>query len=77
MKDDPRSTFSRENRYHLAGWILFILCAICFIASSLRNQDPLSLIGSVIFLVACLFFIVPLLRPDRKAVFKGERREER
>ncbi len=76
MKEDSRSHSNREYRYQLAGWILFIFCALFFIAASFRNHDTLSLIGSVIFLVACLFFVVPLLRPGRRAVSEDERREE-
>ena len=50
-----------ENLMHLVGWLLFVLCAIFFIASSLKNHDSLALIGSVVFLVSCIVFIVPLV----------------
>ena len=52
--------FKREMKYHLAGWILFVICAIFFIISSLKNHDILAFIGSVIFLIACLLFVIPL-----------------
>lgn len=51
----------RELKYHLAGWILFVVCAVFFILSSLKNHDALTLIGSIIFLIACVFFLIPLL----------------
>ncbi len=57
----------REVKYHLAGWVLFILCALFFIASSIKNGDALALIGSVVFLLACLLFIVPLIWPEKEA----------
>jgi len=58
---------SREHRYNLWGWILFLVCAGFFIASSVRSGDGLALAASIIFLLACLLFIVPLLsrrKPD-------------
>jgi hypothetical protein len=51
-----------ENQHHLIGWILFVLCALCFLASSLQNRDLLACIGSLLFLIACGFFIVPLVK---------------
>jgi hypothetical protein len=48
-------------KFQLWGWILFLVCAGFFIASSIRSGDMLSLIGSVIFLVACVVFIIPLV----------------
>lgn len=50
----------REIKYHLAGWILFVICSIFFIVSSLRNHDTFALIGSIMFLVACILFLIPL-----------------
>ena len=63
----------RKDRYALAGWLLFILCAVFYLASSLKNHDPLAVIGSGLFLIACLVFMVPLVRPDKEAVGKAER----
>jgi uncharacterized protein YciI len=51
----------RERTYHLWGWILFILCAFLFIASSIRGADVLSLAASIVFLVACAIFMIPLV----------------
>lgn len=42
-----------------------IICAIFFIASSLKNQDILTFIGSVIFLIACIVFLIPLVRSKK------------
>jgi hypothetical protein len=47
--------------FQLWGWILFIICAGFFIAASIRHRDTLTLIGSIIFLIACLVFLIPLL----------------
>ena len=51
-----------QDRFHLWGWILFVLSAMFYIVSSLRAGDPLSLAGGSLFLLACLVFLVPLLR---------------
>ena len=56
----------RKIKFQLFGWILFIFCAIFFILSSLKNHDTLTFIGSVIFLVACIVFLIPLFMPGNK-----------
>ena len=56
-----------EIKYQLAGWILFIICAILFIISSLKDHDMLTLIGSVIFLIACIVFLIPLVRSNKES----------
>jgi uncharacterized membrane protein YtjA (UPF0391 family) len=58
MSDNHRS---REMKFYLVGWILFLICAVLFIASSIRNHDVLSLIASIIFLVGCVIFLIPLV----------------
>ena len=57
----PTDNGDRERKYHLWGWGLFLVCAGFFIASGITNGDLLSVIGSVIFLIGCLVFIVPLV----------------
>lgn len=61
MKENRSTKIKLEIKYQLSGWILFIICAIFFLASSLKNQDVLTFIGSVIFLIACIVFIIPLV----------------
>ncbi len=56
----------RNLKFELWGWILFILCAGFFITSSIINHDPFTLIGSIIFLIACLVFIRPLMTKGGK-----------
>ena len=52
---------STQHRFQLWGWILFVFSAIFFIAASYRAADPVSLIGGLLFLIACFVFLVPLL----------------
>ncbi len=66
MNTHQENNKGQDFTYQVAGWILFILCAILFIASSLKNQDTLAFIGSVIFLIACIVFLIPLIRTDKK-----------
>jgi len=54
-----------EIKYQVAGWILFIICALLFIASSWRNHDTLTFIGSIIFLIACIVFLIPIFKPQK------------
>jgi len=52
----------QEGLWQLFGWILFVICALLFLTSSLRNGDTLAFLGSLIFLVACFVFMVPLCK---------------
>jgi membrane-bound ClpP family serine protease len=52
----------REMKFNLWGWILFVVCALFFIASSLQGHDILGLVGSIIFLIACVVFLYPLVQ---------------
>ena len=51
----------KDLHFQLWGWILFIVCAFIFIASSIRMRDGLMLAGSLFFLVACFLFLIPLI----------------
>ena len=57
----------REARFHLWGWLLFVVCAGFFIASSIESNDIFGLIGSIIFFIACVVFIVPLVIKKRQS----------
>jgi hypothetical protein len=60
----------REGKFHLFGWILFLVCAGLFIASSIKAGDILALAASILFLVGCVVFIIPI-------VIKRERDESK
>ena len=66
MKENQEKQIVQKIKWQIAGWILFILCAVFYITSSLKNNDVLTLIGSVIFLVACIVFVIPLVRSIKK-----------
>ncbi len=50
------------ERFDFWGWILFLVCALLFGAAGLRDGDVLITVGSVVFLVACVLFLIPHLR---------------
>jgi len=72
-----KKQFGREIKYQLLGWVLFIFCAIFFILSSLKNHDILTFIGSAIFLIACIVFLIPLLMPKTKKGLNNYERNEK
>lgn len=69
-KDKKEDTNERNLRFQLYGWILFVACALLFIAAGIVGREPLVFAGSLIFLFACLFFLIPLIDSFRKG--KGE-----
>ena len=66
MKETMGNHEGQDLKYQLFGWVLFIVCAIFFIASSLKNGDTLTFIGSIIFLIACIVFLIPLFKTIKK-----------
>ena len=56
---------NRQRKFHLSGWILFLVCAVFFIASSIEGGDILGLVGSIVFLVGCIVFIIPLIAKEK------------
>jgi hypothetical protein len=54
-----------DRTVHILGWVLFIFSAVGFIVSGLKSGDLAALIGSVLFLIACLVFLLPLVRSPR------------
>jgi hypothetical protein len=49
-------------KWVVAGWLLFIVSALFFIAAAWRAGDMLTLAGGIFFLVACFSFLVPIVR---------------
>jgi len=64
MTDEQQNRRDLQKRHLLIGWLLFLLCAICFLASSIKNRDPFAFAGSIIFLAACAVFLLPLVKSD-------------
>ena len=77
MGKEMKEKSDREHKYHLFGWILFIICAMFFLASSLKNQDILTCIGSIVFLIACIVFLIPLVVTHKKQVKRTRTHEDK
>lgn len=45
-------------RRHRIGWILFLVSAVLFTTAGARDGDLLVVSASVVFGVACLFFLL-------------------
>lgn len=49
-------------KWVVAGWLLFIVSALFFMAAAWRAGDMLALAGGFFFLIACFAFLVPIAR---------------
>jgi hypothetical protein len=47
----------QDKKHELWGWLLFVISALFFIVSSIRNGDMIGLLGGVFFLLACVAFL--------------------
>ena len=65
-------TSINQNRFQLLGWVLFVFSALFFISSSLRAGDLVSLIGGLLFLFACIVFLIPLVSTMRSAAISDD-----
>lgn len=46
-----------RRRAELIGWLLFLVCAMAYLAAALRDGDVLLSLGGAAFLVACVVFL--------------------
>ena len=65
---DPGSKSARwpvsERTSQLVGLVGFIVAGLIFIAVGVRSDDGLTIVGSVVWIGACLVWMAPLLRSD-------------
>tara|TARA_Y100000590_G_C15532466_1_gene943729 strand:- start:562 stop:735 length:174 start_codon:yes stop_codon:yes gene_type:complete len=47
-----------KRSIELIGWLLFLLCAVLFLISGLRNNDVWTIIASVLFGIGVILFLV-------------------
>lgn len=50
----------RGRVYQKIGWVLFLLCSLCYTADALIVGNPLAIMGGGLFFVGCLVFMWPL-----------------
>lgn len=61
MIKDKESQFDKDAKFQCIGWVLFIICSFFYLLSSFKKQDMLTFIGSILFLIACIVFLIPIL----------------
>ncbi len=57
---------TKDAPFHIAGWILFLICAFLFLYVAVRDSDVILALASLLFLAGCVLFLIPLLKKDRK-----------
>jgi hypothetical protein len=55
----PESGPRDGKKHDLLGWLLFVVSAAFFMASSIRAGDVIGLLGGAFFMLACLAFLAP------------------
>ena len=55
----PTRKQERERQFQIFGWVFFLVCSFFFIADSVTAGSPLGLVGSVIFFLGCIVFLIP------------------
>ena len=53
-----------EGRLQIGGWILFLIGILIFMVSGVRNGDVWTTVGSILFAVGCVLFLIDL-RPNK------------
>lgn len=54
-------SIEKQKKFEYIGWVIFVFSALMYIASGLKSGDLLGISGGLLFLVACIFFLVPLI----------------
>ncbi len=54
-----------ENDYQIIGLVGFIFAGLIFIAAGINFDDPLTILGSVVWVLSCLVWLIPLLRSKK------------
>lgn len=65
-----------KRRLEMLGWILFVICALLYLYSGIIDNDPLVILGSIIFLVACAVFIYATLACEKDRKKDSKRRQD-
>ena len=51
-----------DKQYQIIGLLGFVLSGLIFIAVGVKYEDFLTILGSAIWTVSCLIWMVPLLK---------------
>ena len=50
----------------MLGLIGFVLSGLMFTAAGVRSGDPWTIIGSTLWILSCLIWMIPLVRSSRR-----------
>ena len=56
----------RNYLCQLWGWILFLACAVLFLVAAVENGDWKTALGSALFLISCILFLVVLVGDNKR-----------
>ena len=52
----------KDDHYQIVGLAGFILAGLVFIAIGVKAGDSLTIIGSIIWTLSCLIWMIPLIK---------------
>ena len=55
-----------ERKSQIIGLIGFIFSGFFFIAAGIKYEDPLTIGGSIVWLISCIIWLIPFIRPANK-----------
>ncbi len=54
-----------DNRCQIIGLVGFIIAGLIFVAAGIKFGDPLTISGSVVWIVSCLVWMIPFVRSKK------------
>ena len=54
-----------EQQSQILGLVGFVLAGLVFIAAGVRSGDPLTIIGSALWILSCVIWMIPLARSSK------------
>jgi membrane protein DedA with SNARE-associated domain len=54
----------KEKHYQIVGLLGFIIAGFIFIAAGINFGDTLTVLGSIIWVLSCMVWMVPLLKSN-------------
>lgn len=54
-----------EKHYQIAGLVGFIIAGFIFIAAGINFGDLLTIAGSVVWVLSCIVWMIPLLKSEK------------
>ncbi len=54
-----------DRRFQIAGLLGFIVSGLTFMISGVKSGDALTIFGSFMWVLACVIWLIPLVKPSR------------